>query len=316
VLAVRYGQGSVMSERHQEYIEKINELRREARAVILAHNYQRPEIQDIADYTGDSLGLARKAMETEAETIVFCGVHFMAETAHILNPEKTVLIPDPSAGCPMADMVTAEGLSALKSEHPGVPVVCYVNSSAAVKAVSDVCCTSANGVSIVENLPGDEAIFVPDENLGRYVAERTGKKVVLWPGYCPTHRRIKPETVSRLKRDAPGAVFMAHPECDEAVLVLADHICSTSGMYSFARETEATDIIVGSEIGMLHRLRLENPGKTFIMPGDDIICPNMKLTTLKKVYLSLLERRTVVTLPEDIRLRALAATERMVKVLA
>ena len=305
-----------MSERHQEYIEKINELRRETRAVILAHNYQRPEIQDIADYTGDSLGLAQKATETEAETIVFCGVQFMAETAHILNPEKTVLIPDPSAGCPMADMVTAEGLLALKAEHPGVPVVCYVNSPAAVKAVSDICCTSSNAVSIVENLPGDKVIFVPDENLGQYVAGRTGKKVVLWPGYCPTHRRIKTETVRRLKREVPAAVFMAHPECDEAVLELADHICSTSGMYIFARETEATDIIVGSEIGMLHRLQLDNPGKNFIMPGDDIICPNMKLTTLKKVYLSLLERRTAVTLPEDIRLRALAATERMVKVLA
>ncbi len=305
-----------MSERHQEYIEKINELRREAQAIILAHNYQRPEIQNIADYTGDSLGLSQKATETEAETIVFCGVQFMAETAHILNPEKTVLIPDPSAGCPMADMVTAEGLLALKAEHPGIPVVCYVNSPAAVKAVSDICCTSSNAVSIVENLPGDEVIFVPDENLGQYVAGRTGKKVILWPGYCPTHRRIKPETVSRLKSEVPGAVFMAHPECDDAVLALADHICSTSGMFSFARETEATDIIVGSERGMLHRLQLENPGKTFIEPGDDIICPNMKLTTLKKLYLSLLERRTAVTLPEDIRLRALAATERMVKALA
>ncbi len=305
-----------MSERHQEYIEKINELRREKHAVILAHNYQRPEIQDIADYTGDSLGLARQASETEAETIVFCGVHFMAETAHILNPEKTVLIPDPGAGCPMADMVTAQGLEALKAEHPGVPVVCYVNSPADVKAVSDVCCTSSNAVSIVQNLPGDKVIFVPDENLGRYVAQRTGKTIIFWPGYCPTHRRIKPETVRRLKGESPGAVFLAHPECDEDVLALADHICSTSGMYEFARQTAATIIIVGSEMGMLHRLRLESPDKTFIMPGDNIICPNMKLTTLKKVFLSLLERRTVVTLPEDVREKALAATERMVKVLA
>ncbi len=306
----------MLSERQTEYVEKINQLRKERRAVILAHNYQRPEIQDIADFTGDSLGLAQKATETDAEIIVFCGVYFMAETAHILNPEKTVLIPDARAGCPMADMVTADGLLALKERHPGVPVVCYVNSSAAVKAASDICCTSSNAVSVVDSLPDDEVIFVPDVNLGRYVAGQTGKKVILWPGYCPTHRRIKSDQIREIKRTRPGAVFMAHPECDEDVLALADHICSTSGMYKFARETDAIDVIVGSELGMLHKLRLDSPDKRFIMPSDEIICPNMKLTTLKKVYLSLLHEEFRVTLPEEVRARAENATARMVKVVA
>ncbi len=305
-----------LSDRQREYVGKINELRVQTGAVILAHNYQRGEIQDIADYTGDSLGLAQMAMETTAETIVFCGVHFMAETAHILNPQKTVLIPEPGAGCPMADMATAAGVLALKDRHPGVPVVSYVNTSAAVKAVSDICCTSSNAVSIVESLPGDEVIFVPDQNLGHYVAERTGKRVILWPGYCPTHRRIKADVVRRLKEERPAAVFMAHPECDPEVLELADHICSTSGMFKFAKATAAREIIVGTEAGMIHGLARENPEKDFIVPGDNIICPNMKLTTVKKVYLALLERRTVVTLPPEIRAKAEEATVRMVKVLA
>ena len=306
----------MLSERQAEYIDKIDELRRERRAVILAHNYQRPEIQELADFTGDSLGLAQRATETDAETIVFCGVYFMAETAHILNPEKLVLTPDAQAGCPLADMVTADGLLALKKKHPGVPVVCYVNSSASVKAVSDICCTSSNAVSIVNSLAEDEVIFVPDGNLGRYVAGQTGKKVLSWPGYCPTHRRITSERIREIKKEVPGALFMAHPECDDDVLALADHICSTSGMYKFAQETDAVDLIVGSEVGMLHRLQLDSPQKNFIMPGPDIICPNMKLTTLKKVYLSLLNEETRVVLPEDVRARAENATARMVKVIA
>lgn len=299
---------------HEEFIERIGELRREREAVILAHNYQRAEIQELADFTGDSLGLARKATEARARTIVFCGVHFMAETAHILNPEKTVLIPDPNAGCPMADMITAPDLEQLKARHPGVPVVCYVNSSAAVKAASDICCTSSNAVAVVESLDSDEVIFVPDKHLGRYVAARTGKKIILWPGYCPTHQKIKPETIRRLKEAHPGAVFVAHPECDEAVLALADHISSTSGMYEYARTTEAKDVIVGSEQGMLHKLRSENPDKNFMLPGNDIICPNMKLITLKKVYLSLLNNQTVVTVPEEVRIGALRATARMMRI--
>lgn len=296
---------------HSYYIERINELRKARRAVILAHNYQRAEVQDIADYTGDSLGLAQQAAATEAQVIVFCGVHFMAETAYILNPEKTVLLPEPRAGCPLADMITADDVELLKAQHPGAPIVCYVNSSAAVKAVSDLCCTSANAVAVVEGLSSQKVIFVPDRNLGRYVADRTGKEIVLWPGYCPTHQKITPERITALSRENEGAVFMAHPECRPEVLAIADHICSTSGMYAYARSVSAETIIVGSEEGMLHRLRQENPGKRFLLPGNDVVCPNMKLTTLKKVYMSLLNNETPVELPESIRRKAEEATVRM-----
>ncbi len=301
---------------NQELIEQITKLKEERNAVILAHNYQRGEIQDIADYTWDSLGLARQATATKAEIIVFCGVHFMAETAHILNPMKKVLLPEPRAGCPLADMITAADVRGLKASQPGLPVVCYVNSSAEVKAESDVCCTSANAVAVVESLPGEAVIFIPDGNLGRYVADRTGKKVVLWPGYCPTHHRITPEQIEKLKNENPGSVFMAHPECRTKVLELADHICSTSGMYKYALESSAQTIIVGSEAGMLHRLQKESPQKLFLLPSKDVICPNMKLTTLKKVYISLLNEQTKVDIPEEIRAQALRSTERMIAVLA
>ncbi|MDP1809115.1 MAG: quinolinate synthase NadA [Actinomycetota bacterium] len=299
---------------HSFYIEQINKLKKDREAVILAHNYQRAEVQEIADYTGDSFGLARQAAGTTARVIVFCGVHFMAETAYILNPGKMVLLPEPRAGCPLADMVTADDVEQLKAKHPGAPVVCYVNSSAAVKAVSDICCTSANAVAVVEGLPDEKVIFVPDGNLGRYVADRTGKEIVLWPGYCPTHDKITREQIIRLKQENEGAVFMAHPECRREVLALADHVCSTSGMYDYARSTPAETIILGSEQGMLHRLRRMSPTKTFLMPSNDIICPNMKLTTLKKVYLSLLNKETPVELVESIRVQAEEATVRMMAV--
>lgn len=305
-----------MSAERDFYVEEIHRLRKEKRAVILAHNYQRPEVQDIADYTGDSLGLAQKAVETDARTIVFCGVHFMAETAHILNPDKTVLLPEIRAGCPLADMVTADDVVALKKTHPGAPVVCYVNSSAAVKAVSDVSCTSANAVAIVQALGSDQIIFVPDRNLGRYVEERTGKKLISWPGFCPTHKNITAAHINELKLAHPGAVFVAHPECDHTVLELADHICSTSGMYEYAKNTSASVIIVGSEIGMLHRLQNENPDKTFLLPTKEAVCPNMKLTTLKKIYLSLLNNQTPVVLPHAVRAGAYEATKRMMAIFA
>lgn len=298
------------------YVTEIERLKKERNAVILAHNYQRDEVQEIADFTGDSLGLAQQATRTEAAVIVFCGVHFMAETAHILNPEKTVLLPEPRAGCPLADMITAKDVAALRAAHPGTPVVCYVNSSAEVKAASDVCCTSANAVAVVDGLPDAQVIFIPDGNLGRYVAERTGKKVVLWPGYCPTHHKITAAHVLRLKNEFKDAVLVAHPECQVEVLELADHICSTSGMYEYARQTDAVTLIVGSEAGMLYRLRRENPDKQFILPGKDLICPNMKLTTLKKIYLSLLNNQTPVTLPESVREAAKLSTLRMMAVCA
>ncbi len=301
---------------HSDFIEKIAKLRFERNVLILAHNYQRPEIQDLADYTGDSLGLARQAQETKSQTILFCGVHFMAETAYIMNPEKTVLLPDKRAGCPLADMITANDVLNLKKRYPGVPVVCYVNTSAAVKAVSDICCTSSNAVAVVNSLPGDAVIFVPDKNLGTYVASLTGKKVISWPGYCPTHHKITKASVLNLKKQNPGAVFMAHPECQPEVLEIADHICSTSGMYKYARSSKANVIIVGSEAGMLHRLSKDNPDKVFLLPSKDIICPNMKLTTLKKVYLSLKNEETKVVIEEPIRSQAQSSCERMMSILA
>ncbi len=301
---------------HSDFIEKIARLRSERNVLILAHNYQRPEIQDLADYTGDSLGLARQAQETNSETILFCGVHFMAETAYILNPEKTVLLPEKRAGCPLADMITADDVLNLKERYPGVPVVCYVNTSAAVKAVSDICCTSSNAVAVVNSLPGDAVIFVPDKNLGTYVASLTGKKVISWPGYCPTHHKITKASVLNLKKQNPGAVFMAHPECQPEVLEIADHVCSTSGMYEYARLSKANVIIVGSEAGMLHRLSKDNPDKVFLLPSKDIICPNMKLTTLKKVYFSLKNKETKVVIEEPIRSQAQSSCERMMSILA
>lgn len=280
----------------------------------MAHNYQRPEVQEIADYTGDSLGLARQATKLPAEIIVFCGVHFMAETAFILNPRKTILMPDPRAGCPLADMIDLEGLKAMKSKHPGVPVVTYINSSAEIKAASDICCTSSNAVAVVESLSAPEVIFIPDKNLGKYVATQTNKKIIYWPGYCPTHHRIKREQVLKLKEEYPQAVFVAHPECEPRVLELADKIGSTSAIYDFAKTTSARTIIIGSEMGMLYRLQKESPNKQFLFPSKHTICPNMKLTTLDKVYQSLVDMKTKVTVAEDTRLRAERSVRRMVEI--
>lgn len=298
----------------QSLVDEINSLKAKRRAVILAHNYQRQEIQEIADYTGDSLGLSRQATSLPAPTIVFCGVHFMAETAYILNPHKTILLPDPRAGCPLAETIDVDGLRHLKSRHPGVPVVCYVNSSAAIKAESDICCTSANAIAVVESLPEDKVIFIPDKNLGKFVASRTSKEIILWPGFCPTHHRIKKEQILKLKDEYPQAKFVAHPECEPAVLALADEICSTSGMFTYARKTDAKVIIIGSEMGMLYRLQKENPDKTFLFPSKHTICPNMKLTTLEKVYRSLIDLETKVTVPEDIRTKAWNAVQRMMDI--
>ncbi|RJQ52649.1 MAG: quinolinate synthase NadA [Actinobacteria bacterium] len=303
-----------MGEREAAITNEIERLRVQRDAVILAHNYQRPEIQDIADFVGDSLGLSRRAAETDAEVIVFCGVHFMAETASILSPGKTVILPDLAAGCPMADMITAGGLREMKKEHPGLPVVCYVNSSAEVKAESDVCCTSANAESVALAVDGDELIMVPDRNLAAHVASRTGKRVIPWQGFCPTHERIAAGQILSLKEAHPSAVFVAHPECRPEVLALADEITSTSGMYRYVSETGASEVILGTEVGIGYGLSRENPGKRLYFPSDDTVCPNMKRITLEKVAASLRDLGPVVSVPERIRNRALKAVERMVEV--
>ena len=295
-----------------EVIREIQQLKRERRAVILAHNYQRAEIQEIADHRGDSLGLARLAASTEADVIVFCGVFFMAETADILSPEKVTLLPDLDAGCPLADTVRAEDLRRLREEYPGVPVVTYVNSSAEVKAESDYCCTSGNAVEVVRAVPSERIIFTPDRNLGDYVRRATGKEIIAWDGCCPVHDRITAREIEDLLEKHPRAVFVAHPECREEVLRLAHEVASTEGIYRFASRTKAREVIVGSEEGMLFRLRRENPDKTFIFPPGGALCPNMKLVTLKKVLRSLRELEPRVKVPEATRVRALRAVERMV----
>jgi len=298
----------------KEISREILRLADERNALILAHNYQRDEIQELAHITGDSLALSMEAARTDKPVIVFCGVHFMAESAAILAPEKIVLLPRLDAGCPMADMITAEGLRAFKSQHPGVPVVTYVNSSAAVKAESDICCTSSNAVNVVASLAEQEVILAPDRNLGRYIAAQVDKTCYFWDGYCPTHERFTVADAKTAMADYPDALFMAHPECPPEVLALADHVCSTSGMYSFAQENPARQFIVGTEAGILYRLRKENPDKEFILPTTRLICPNMKLTSLEDILLALQTMSPQVTVAEEIRLPAKVTLDRMLAV--
>lgn len=300
-----------MSEGNKELSDRILSLKKERKAVILAHNYQRGEVQDVADFVGDSLELSQKAAGTDARVIVFCGVHFMAETASIICPDKTVLLPDVKAGCPMADMINAELLRDRRKELPGVPVVCYVNTTAEVKAESDICCTSANAVKVVESLEAKEVLFIPDEYLGHYVSTRTSKKIVLWPGYCPTHKKITAEDIRAKKAAHPQARVVVHPECTPRVIALADAVRSTSGMCKFAAETDAREIIVGTELGIIHRLKKENPDKKFYPASEQAVCPNMKRITLEKVLKSLETMSPEVKVPEDIRLKARAAVDRM-----
>ena len=299
-----------------ELVDKIRKLKGERKAVILAHNYQLAEVQDIADYVGDSLGLSIQAAKTDAEVIVFCGVHFMAETAKILSPEKTVLLPDKNAGCPMADMITAVELRALKAKHPEAKCLCYVNTPAEVKAECDVCCTSANAVTVVqEALKGaKEIIFVPDQYLAAFVASRTGRQFITWQGYCPTHARILPEHVEAARALHPAAVVMVHPECRPEVIALADTAVSTGGMSQYARETKAREIIVGTEPGMIHRLKKEVPEKIFHQISETVICPNMKKTTLEKVLWSLEDMVYRIEVPEEIAGRARRCIEAMLNV--
>jgi len=295
---------------------KIAQLKKERNAVILAHNYQPGEIQDLADFTGDSLGLSIRASQTEADVIVFCGVRFMAETAAILSPEKTVLLPDKQAGCPLADMITAEQLAKVKRDNPDALVVCYVNSSAEVKAESDYCCTSANAVEVVAGLPEDaKMIFVPDRHLGCFVRDRTGRDILLWPGYCATHVAITEGDIEQAKREHPDAVVMAHPECTEPVKALADELLSTGQMLKFVAKSSAKSYIVATEIGIIHALKKENPEAGFIPASEKAICANMKRITLEKVVWSLEDMRYKVSVPEQIALRAKTALDRMVEIL-
>ncbi len=306
---------------------ELNDLQRELRrlaaerdVVILAHNYQRPEVQDAADHTGDSLELARIAQKDEHSVILFCGVHFMAETAYILSPQKTVLMPDKRAGCPMADMVTVHGLRDLKKQHPDAVVVAYVNTSADIKAETDVCCTSANAVQIVERFPRDQKIiFVPDRNLGDYVARQTGREetMILWQGWCHVHDDFRAAEIAQIRAADPGGVLMAHPECRREVLDIADVVTSTSGMLRYPAGSVATTFIVATETGLLYRLGVLYPDKKFIPASSRAVCPNMKLTTLEKCVATLSDEWDdvldhEVTVGEHIRVKALLAVEGMI----
>ncbi|MCM8784181.1 MAG: quinolinate synthase NadA [Candidatus Omnitrophica bacterium] len=303
----------------RKYIEhlkqRISELKKERKAVIVVHNYQREEVQDIADYIGDSLELARSVINVDAEVIVFCGVHFMAESAVILNPEKKVLLPVKEAGCPMADMITAEKLKLIKQQHPDAAVVCYVNSSARVKAESDICCTSSNAIEVVRALPHKKIIFVPDKNLGAYIQDNVKEKeIILWNGFCPTHIRLTEEEVIEAKKNYPQAQFIAHPECCPEVLALADEVLSTGGMFKYVKNSSAKDFIIGTERGVVCRLKKENPDKNFYLPSEHLVCANMKLITLGWVAHSLEFMVHEVNVPEEIRMKAKLALERMLEV--
>jgi len=301
-------------DKDKELVDKILAFKAKRRAVILSHNYQRPDVQDIGDFVGDSLELSQKAAKTDAEVIVFCGVHFMAETASILCPDTTVLLPNIHAGCPMADMITADELRKKKQEIPAARVVCYVNSTAGVKAESDICCTSANAVRVVQSLGGGEIIFVPDQYLGHYVATKLNREMILWPGYCPTHVKIQPEDITSLKERYPGSLALVHPECRPEVTAVADEVLSTGGMIRFARQTDVTTLIIATEKELLYRLGRENPGKTFIHASRKAVCPNMKKITLEQVLWSLEDMKPLVKVPEEIRVRARVAVDRMLNV--
>lgn len=318
--------------------EQILKLKEQKRAIILAHNYQRDEVQDIADFVGDSLELSRTAATIDCSMIVFCGVHFMAESASILSPDKTVLLPEKEALCPMADMISVDSarpvrksfpgfdnppayvyppeftLRDIKERYPGVPVVAYVNTTAAVKAESDICCTSANVVKVIESLPGDRVICIPDKNLSMWAQRNTKKTVIAWDGFCNVHERVTADDVRKVRAEHPNALVMAHPECRPEVLEMADHVTSTSGMLRFAKSSPAREFIAGTEIGLLHRLRKENPEKLFYPLRKDMICPNMKKTTLKSVLRAFQENTYLVRVPEHIRIPAKRALDRMLAI--
>lgn len=295
-------------------IKKIKELKERRNAIILAHNYQPGKIQDIADFVGDSLGLSRNAAKSHAKVIVFCGVRFMAETATILCPEKTVIMPDIDAICPMANMITVKDLRSLKNQYPESKVVCYVNTTAEVKAESDICCTSSNAVTVVDSLRENEIIFVPDKYLAHYVSTKTNKTVIPWNGFCPTHASILPEHIKKQKEVHPKSEVMVHPECTPSVIALADVTLSTGGMLRYAKGSKTREFIVGTEIGILYRLQKENPKKKFYPASELAVCPSMKLINLKKILLSLEQLTYKVEILRTISLRAKDAVEKMLAI--
>ncbi|MCX9084374.1 MAG: quinolinate synthase NadA [Candidatus Methanoperedens sp.] len=295
-------------------VKRIQQLKKEKNAIILAHNYQRGDVQDVADFVGDSFGLSQKAVSSSASTIVFCGVDFMAESAAILNPDKTVLLPETNAQCPMAAMITPDSLKLEKEKYPKAAVVCYVNTPASVKALSDICCTSANAVKVVNALPEDEILFVPDRNLALFVASQTNKKIIPWNGYCPTHHLILPGDVLLELEDHPEAEILVHPECRPDVVEIADQVLSTAGMLKYAKQSDSREFIIATELGLLHRLRKENPGKTFIPATSYVVCPNMKMNTLGSIIRALENNEHIITIPEDIRIKAKRALDRMLEV--
>jgi len=302
--------------RFKDLSEKIQELKKKRQAIILVHNYQLPEVQDIADFRGDSLELSRIASKTDAKVIVFCGVHFMAETASILCPQKKVIMPDINSGCPMANMMTAKDLKKLKEKHPRAVVVGYVNTSAEVKAELDICCTSTNAVAVVNALCDKEKIiFVPDKYLADFVEKRSGKKLIKWNGFCPTHIKILPEDIKREKRFHPRAKVIVHPECLPSVVALADEVLSTSQMCKFAKDTKAGEIIVGTEVGLIYRLKKDNPSKEFYHASESAVCPNMKRINQEKIIWALEELKEEVRVPDEIRNRAKKAIAKMLQII-
>lgn len=293
---------------------EINRLKKEKNAIILAHYYQRPEIQDVADYVGDSFGLSQQAAATDAEIIVFCGVHFMAESAAILSPDKTVLLPEPKAGCPMADMADADSLRELKKKHPDAAVVGYVNTTAAVKAECDICCTSANVLQVINSVPNQKIIYVPDRNMANYLSKITDKTIIPWEGYCYTHDRLTTQEVLKAVEENPGAKVVVHPECPSEIVEVADEVTGTSGMFKYIEKSDAKTFIVGTESGLGHALRKKFPDKEFIFPSKNLICANMKANTLQKVYESLTNLEPVITVDEETRVLARRALDRMLEV--
>ena len=296
-------------------VREIQALKKKRNALIFAHNYQSEDVQNVADFLGDYLELSRRAADAPADVIVFCGVLFMAETASVLCPDKLVIVPDSNAGCPLADMIDVEGLLEMRERHPGAATVAYVNTSAFVKADSDICCTSANSVEVVNSLPGEkEIIFLPDRFLGQWTSRIAGRELIIYPGYCPVHMEIKKEDILRKRERHPEAVVVAHPECRDEVVELADEVLSTGGMCRYAREMPAREMIVGTEVGILHRLRRENPEKRFYPASKKAVCPDMKLATLPKIQSALEDLKFEVRVPSDVRARARKSIIRMLEV--